>query len=313
MNNDASIEIPTTEDTHVERRSTVVASTSSRRSRATKHLSQLEAFLRSLDLAVFVQLSVIYYLDCRLLLLFLRAFTQILTFARVPSAFQAPATIDPTTQPVIGLLFSSNFICLFVHLFGHVGHAGEVTQFYQHGGILVDFIGERTPISRTRLVVLDALVCTMQLVMLSASIEKSRLSKIQSSISATSTNTETINPTGTQTIEAEEQGENADAQDPLLSDILSSQGAGVAESPDAHPLDSFATGRHMIVDINLGETVRRQWRLWKHGTPLSTGLNRPDPTPGSTGGTEQQNGIANLISPFGFRVRVGGRTLGTGS
>ena len=297
------------------------------RSRTAKHLTILASFLNTLDLVFFVQLSTIYYLDSRLSTFLVRAITQLIILSpRVPSSFQAPASIDPTAQPLIGIIFSTNFICLLVHFFGSGPQAGEITQFYNYGGIFVDFVGEKTPISKLRIILLDLLVFGIQIVMLAGLIEQTRLSKLQASPTQASPSSDSaINQTGAQNLDAEERGIMALVDDPLLPD-----GAEGGLDPDsqnssssAHPLDPFTTGRFVVADTNLSVTIRTQWTIWKRGAAAAAAAatttsenGSADTASGSnqaTGTVESNNplnGVTTLLAPFGFRVRFGGRVLG---
>lgn len=297
------------------------------RSRTVKHLALLGSFLNTLDLIFFVQLSTVYYLDSRLSTFLLRAVTQLILLSpRVPSAFQAPASVDPTAQPLIGIIFSTNLICFLIHFFGSGPQAGEITQFYNYGGIFVDFVGEKTPISKFRIILLDVLVCGIQIVMLAGLIEKTRLSKLQTSPTRESSSGDgPINQTGAQNLDAEERGIMALIDDPLLPNGTdggldpNSQGP----SSSAHPLDPFTTGRFLVADTNLSVTIRTQWTIWKRGPAAVAEAATTTSETGSTGTTggpsgptgtvepnDSLNGVTTLLAPFGFRVRFGGRVLG---
>jgi hypothetical protein len=78
------------------------------------------------------------------------------------------------------LFFASFILGFFPHLFFSVPSAGEPTQRYLHGGLLIDFIGQRLsfegflvmvggPISRLRLLSVDVIILCLQLVMLAIS------------------------------------------------------------------------------------------------------------------------------------------------
>ena len=54
--------------------------------------------------------------------------------------------------------------CAAVHLFGDLPRPGPLAHGYNHGGLFIDFVGQR-PISRLRLVSLDVLLLVLQAVL----------------------------------------------------------------------------------------------------------------------------------------------------
>ncbi|KKY18935.1 hypothetical protein UCRPC4_g04657 [Phaeomoniella chlamydospora] len=294
--------------------SSAAAAPTAQRSRNAKQVTWLASLLATLDTTLYVELAAIYYLDARLSTFLLRALLQVLILSpRVPSSFQPPTVIDPLNNPIIGVLFSTNVICILAHLISDGPQAGEVTQFYNHGGIFVDFVGEKTPVSRLRLLLLDGLVFIIQIVMMAVMMEKSKLSKLQdNTIIPSTSNTSTINADGHQDLDAEERGMNADADDSLLpSSASSAENMNFTTSPHPHPLDSFMSGRHIIADINLSATIRRQWGLFKQGPPLMRASGSQNTGSDSAVNDATSNNFATLIGPFGLRVRVGGRVVGS--
>ena len=61
------------------------------------------------------------------------------------SPISAFASIDLPVKRAALLLFASFLLGFVPHLLFSVPSAGEPTQGYLHGGILIDFIGQRTP------------------------------------------------------------------------------------------------------------------------------------------------------------------------
>jgi hypothetical protein len=67
---------------------------------------------------------------------------------------------------------------MLLHLFSSLPSAGEASRGYLHGGILIDFVGQRAPSSRLGLLMLDLVVLAVQCFMLAVHVERERLRKI---------------------------------------------------------------------------------------------------------------------------------------
>jgi hypothetical protein len=167
---------------------------------------------------------------------------------------------------------------------------------YMHGGIFIDFVGEKGPIPKTRLVLFDILTVLLQVVMLGVLIESQTLRTPSSSPSAT---TETAAQTGTaQDHDSEERGLHRADTTPIIShydgaaddielqplhrsgtgrtggeedgerDELLAEPSNTRNSADSHPLDSFYTGGVVIADLHLTDTIRNQW--WQYQTAATS-------------------------------------------
>jgi hypothetical protein len=67
---------------------------------------------------------------------------------------------------------------MFLHLISSPPEAGEASRGYLHGGILVDFIGQKAPSSRFTLILLDVVVLAIQCFMITVNIEKERIRNV---------------------------------------------------------------------------------------------------------------------------------------
>ncbi len=83
----------------------------------------------------------------------------------------------PAEQPHIYTIFVPSTICILAHLFLALPVAGEATRGYLHGGVLIDFIGQRPPTSRLAFLLLDLVVLGAQCLMLAVHQERERLKK----------------------------------------------------------------------------------------------------------------------------------------
>lgn len=158
--------------------------------------------------------------------------------------------------------------------------AGESSHGFLHGGLLIDFVGQQSPVLRIRLVALDLLTLTLQLVMLAVTVEKQKMQG--KPLDGNSVNpTTSIGERTPQDHDAEEQGilrsEAHFGEDMELQNLSpSSQGRtgenedrrrdgsfdrdGSNEAHDAHPIDAFHTGDYMVADLHIIDTIRTQWK-----------------------------------------------------
>ncbi|KAM0712442.1 hypothetical protein Q7P37_011538 [Cladosporium fusiforme] len=167
----------------------------------------LDDLLYNLDVLVYAQLSAIYYMDCSFLRFLIRALVHFVLLTPKPATFAQP----PDQQPFVGAVLGMNFICIALHLWLSPATGTEATRGYLHGGMAMDFIGQKGPTSRVVLVLLDMLVLALQLVHLTAHISRKRL-KDGASATATTTTTSTQaqqtapTPSRGQDLDSEERG-----------------------------------------------------------------------------------------------------------
>lgn len=131
----------------------------------TGKLQYVEYLLQALDLIIFVELAIGYYLD-NLTLLLVRAFVQ---FAYVQH-HKLPGGHETTTQIIPVIIV--NAICIITHILHAAPQAAnKASHGYMHGGTILDLIGER-PCSKWRLIGQDLLVFGLQLLMLAVGHEQ---------------------------------------------------------------------------------------------------------------------------------------------
>ncbi|PWY70367.1 DUF1746-domain-containing protein [Aspergillus sclerotioniger CBS 115572] len=127
----------------------------------------IDRLLRDLDILIYCELSALYYMDCSITLFSLRAIIQLIFFTPKSPPF------EPTrNQPFITAILGSNIFCMLFHHFCTRPEASEATRGYLHGGILIDFIGQKAPIPLARLLFLDFLVLGLDLIMLGLIVER---------------------------------------------------------------------------------------------------------------------------------------------
>ncbi|KAI9687219.1 MAG: hypothetical protein M1822_002262 [Bathelium mastoideum] len=291
-----------------------------------KRAEFLEDILRAFDLIIYAELSAVYYMDCSFLRMILRAIIQFFYLTPKPAMFPDP----PRNRPYpVGLMIGTNIFCALLHLWVSRPEAGEATRGYLHGGLLLDFVGQEGPSSKIHMVALDVLILLLQLVMLCAFIErqnlKHALASINESGAAVSAATQqspgssapvaqdhdheergllrsdphalddielqALTPAGTTARTRAEESGDADER---LASTRSTRGT------DAHIFDAFNSGQMIVVDLHMWDTVRNQY-------VANLNQDRNAGTSFSTFSTHLPGGTR-----FGFRMRIGGRTLGQG-
>jgi hypothetical protein len=85
----------------------------------------------------------------------------------------------PAPRPQIYTVLASNVLCMLLHLLLALPEASETMRGYLHGGVIIDFVGQKAPTSRLGLLLLDCLVLMLQCVMCAVWLEKDRLKKIE--------------------------------------------------------------------------------------------------------------------------------------
>lgn len=217
---------------------------------------------------------------------------------------------------------------MFLHAFVLRPEAGEETRGYLHGGLFIDFIGQ-APVSISRLLSFDFFILLIDVVMLALIIERVKLT--QSSCpaptgSGANTNTDTDQETAAshpQDHDAEERGvsRQEDGNEALSSThdtAASSPNSSVedeveeertnlladptdVESPilarGSHPMDLFAVGEAILVNMGFFSTLRDQWRHSTNPVQPRAGFM---PTPETA---------ALLRQRFGLQVGTDGRIV----
>lgn len=88
----------------------------------------------------------------------------------------------PAPRPQMYTIFGSNIICMLIHLVFALPEASETMRGYLHGGVIIDFIGQKAPTSRFGLLLLDCTILVLQCVMCAVWLEKDRLKKIETTL-----------------------------------------------------------------------------------------------------------------------------------
>ncbi|KAE8415770.1 hypothetical protein BDV36DRAFT_218564 [Aspergillus pseudocaelatus] len=239
----------------------------------------IDRLLRDLDILIYCQLSALYYMDCSIILFAIRAIVQLIFFTPKAPPF------DPTrNQPFIGAIFASNVFCMIHHKFFDQPEAGEATRGYLHGGLLIDFIGQKAPVSVARLLMSDLLVLFLDLVMLGLIVERVKMTEVTAPVS---TIPGVIETPSDQDHDSEERGvlrnnsaqpgddielnemrppdehtDNSTDEQLERTELLAdpSESGRVSGARNSHAMDAFASGEAVIMDLGIFNIIRDQWR-----------------------------------------------------
>ncbi|KAK4192715.1 DSC E3 ubiquitin ligase complex subunit 4 [Podospora australis] len=126
---------------------------------------------RSLDDLVFAYACTLYYMEVSLFRFLLRIVPHFL--------FLHPKEdlLFPAGRPHLFAIFLPTALCMLAHVFFALPKAGEATRGYLHGGVMIDFIGQKPPTSKFAFLFLDLITLALQCLMLSVHQERERLKK----------------------------------------------------------------------------------------------------------------------------------------
>lgn len=202
-------------------------------------------------------------LSCSIIHFGIRAIIQFLFFTPKSN----PLAETTPNQPVVGAILSSNFLCILMHCLSSNPTAGESSRGYLQGGLFIDFVGQKGPISKFTLFLFDLSILVLQSMMMCALSEQGKLVS-----DATNTSGNNISH---QNLDDEERGirhsENTinntiEMQDLngsyLNSNALHEQmnrGDELYGRKNRHPRDSITSAEASIVDMNIFNTMMDQW------------------------------------------------------
>lgn len=186
--------------------------------------------------------------------------------------------------------------------------------------MIIDFVGQASPVGRWKLIGLDLLCLVLQVTMMSLTLEKQFLQGKKRGHGSASRSA--LEASQVQDLDAEERGVlGFDSSNGIeLQELRSgSQGRTGAdedrerdellghelqeEERDEHPLDTFYAGDHVLVKLHLLDSIRAQWRV-------SSLTAHPANAAATT--ASMQTAAGDFV---GRRIAfsLGGRTIGPGS
>ncbi|EAQ90897.1 hypothetical protein CHGG_02832 [Chaetomium globosum CBS 148.51] len=239
-----------------------------RREGLAKKLELVSHLQKNLDMIVFVYICTLYYMECSLVRFLLRLAPHY--------SFLTPkdGLLLPAEHPHIYTIFIPSMLCILAHLFFSLPEAGEATRGYLHGGVIIDFIGQKPPTSRLAFLCFDLVILGAQCLMLAVHQEREALKKaVSPSMRTISVNeAQSAQPAAqtTQSLDAEERGELRDetylgegtgTEMQPLSGSGQARGAGSASAGAADDeqagdtYSSAAAGADMLDIISSGNAV----------------------------------------------------------
>ncbi|CAN8099292.1 unnamed protein product [Discula destructiva] len=148
-----------------------------------KKLDFMTQLMSSLDVTIYAELSILYYMDCSFFRLGLRAFMQYVYLT--PKSEEFTRLMSPP-RPHMLFVYGFNILCMLSHLWFAPLEASETMRGYLHGGVIIDFIGQKAPTSRISLLLLDCLILGLQCVMCAVWLEMDQLRKLESTLKSVS-------------------------------------------------------------------------------------------------------------------------------
>jgi hypothetical protein len=189
---------------------------------------------------------------------------------------KSPGFPEPESQPYVGGIVGTNVICMILHMYFAPPEAGEGTRGYLHGGLLLDFVGQKGPSSKLHLVLLDLMILFLQLTTLAATLRRKSLAKAQKGSQSVPPPETSTTTSADQDHDAEERGEHR----ALLSDALESGHSSQETQPsvstsdrDWDLLDWYASGQSTIAELLVADTVRQQhnaYQAYRNSAPTTS-------------------------------------------
>lgn len=226
--------------------------------------------------------------SCSFFRFMLRALVQFVLLTPKPPTFVQP----PDQQPFVSGVLGANLVCIALHLWLNPVMGTEATRGYLHGGLAMDFIGQKGPASRFVLVLFDLLVMALQFVNLTAHITRKRL---KDGTPATTPQAAPA-PSEGQDLDSEERGvrhsteleqqndiemqtlnpSGRSGNDDTTSDVreedddaTNERASLLASDPprsDIHIFDSFHSGQIVLADLNIWKTIKEQFWAYQKST-----------------------------------------------
>lgn len=111
-------------------------------------------------------------LRCSMFRFLIRAFGQYLYLSPKDESF--PVALVATRMHVL-LVAVPNIICMLLHLFTSLPVGLEDQRGYQHGGLVIDFVGQKPATSKIYYLLVDIFILVLQCVMLTIHTERERM------------------------------------------------------------------------------------------------------------------------------------------
>ncbi|KAI5798820.1 hypothetical protein EDC01DRAFT_649337 [Geopyxis carbonaria] len=229
----------------------------------------LNHVLRSLDVIVYLHLSVLYFLDCSLFSFLLSSLIQLWFFTPKPENIPPPRQ----KRSVLLTLFGVATFRIANHVLPQNPSTGEEMYGYLHGGLIIDFVGQKGPTSKLRLFAVDSILLLLQLIMLCLITTKEDIPTYSDVTNIIHT------PQG---LDEEERSERRRLYNPDGTPYERDTGTStLAEENERLKIEmerrncQITSGDFEVVKIDIINVVRRQWTS---GQTLADGQNTDSPT-----------------------------------
>ncbi|KAF4979025.1 hypothetical protein FZEAL_4700 [Fusarium zealandicum] len=137
-----------------------------------RKLELITHLLKSLDTLVFAELSALYYMECSMFRFMLRSLGQYMYLTPKDESFPF---LMPASRMHVVLILVPNIICMLLHVLASLPSGPDYHRGYMHGGLVIDFIGQKPPTSRIYYLVADFAILAIQCLMLTVHTERERL------------------------------------------------------------------------------------------------------------------------------------------
>jgi len=137
-----------------------------------KKLEFVTHLLRGLDSLVFAEMSALYYMECSMFRFIIRAIGQLMYLSPKDESFPF---LMQANRSHVALIVIPNLWCMLVHLFAAMPRGPDYHRGYQHGGLVIDFIGQKPPAYRIYYLLADVLLLGLQCLMLAIHTEREKL------------------------------------------------------------------------------------------------------------------------------------------
>ena len=177
----------------------------------------------------------------------------------------------PAERPHAFAILGPNLVCMLAHIISALPTAGEATRGYLHGGVIVDFVGQKPPTTRLCFLFFDVVILAVQCLMLAIHTEREKLRKVvnpslqplwaapgQAGQQAGPSGSDSVRqPEATQTLDAEERGVNREDE------IALGDGNGTERDP-------------LVPESRGGQEQDDEQRLGSNYSPASAGIDLLD-------------------------------------
>ena len=211
-----------------------------------KHVQLIDNLLTSIDALISVELAALYYHDTTFLTLLPKTIVQ----QSLGSVLVSEPTLHTPLSQFL-MICTTTISSVLLHLWKNKPEANEDTRYYIQGGLLLDFVGVRGPVSKFTLLGYDVLIVVLQLIFLAIIVQRAEVG-----VKGASNAAPTIADHDREELGVTRQGSrHLTSDEDIELDDLSSVTIRSGSTNDAHVLDRFYTGKTMILEIDMRKTV----------------------------------------------------------